>query len=37
MPRVIVLADLVIVLVIAFLGVSLCLWVYQQVKKGAKK
>ena len=37
MPRVIVLADFVIVLVVLFLGFHLCLWAYSQYKKEIKK
>ena len=37
MPRLIPLVDLVIVLVVMFLGFHLCLWAYKQYKKEEKK
>jgi len=37
MTRVIGLVDLIIVLVVLWLGVHLCLWAHKEYKRGIKK
>lgn len=36
MPRVIVLLDLVVILVVLFFGIHMCLWGYREYKKSNK-